>query len=73
MKKIFIGLGIILGIVLIIAEHRNNYNIQVKQYNKHIKKFPNSMILNIMGYEKLDNTYLEYEVSENAPKNLFGE
>ena len=31
------------------------------------------MILNIMGYEKLDNTYLEYEVSENAPKNLFGE
>lgn len=57
----------------LIAEHRNNYNIQVKQYNKHIKKFPNSMILNIMGYEKLDNTYLEYEVSENAPKNLFGE
>ena len=57
----------------LIAEHRNNYNIQVKQYNKHIKKFPNSMILNIMGYEKLDNTYLEYEVSKNAPKNLFGE
>lgn len=57
----------------LIAEHRNNYNIQVKQYNKHIKKFPNSMILNIMGYEKLDNTYLEYEVSENAPKDLFGE
>lgn len=57
----------------LIAEHRNNYNIQVKQYNEHIKKFPNSMILNIMGYEKLDNTYLEYEVSENAPKNLFGE
>lgn len=57
----------------LIAEHRNNYNIQVKQYNKHIKKFPNSMILNIIGYEKLDNTYLEYEVSENAPKNLFGE
>ena len=57
----------------LIAEHRNNYNIQVKQYNKHIKKFPNSMILNIMEYEKLDNTYLEYEVSENAPKDLFGE
>lgn len=55
----------------IIAEHRNNYNIQVKQYNKHIKKFPNSLILNITGYEKLDNTYLEYETSEDAPKNLF--
>lgn len=57
----------------LIAEHRNNYNIQVKQYNKHIKKFPNSLILNIMGYEKLDNTYLEYEASEDAPKNLFKE
>ena len=57
----------------IIAEHRNNYNIQVKQYNKHIKAFPNSMILNIMGYEKLNNTYLEYEASEDAPRNLFKE
>ena len=55
----------------LIAEHRNNYNIQVKQYNKHIKKFPNNIILNMMGYKKLDNTYLEYETSENAPKNLF--
>lgn len=57
----------------LMAEHRNNYNIQVKQYNKHIKKFPNSMILNMMRYEKLDNTYLEYEASENAPRNLFKE
>lgn len=57
----------------IIAEHRNNYNIQVKQYNKHIKKFPNSVILNMMGYERLDSTYLEYEASEDAPRNLFEE
>lgn len=57
----------------LIAEHRNNYNIQVKQYNKHIKAFPNNVILNIMGYEKLDNTYLEYETSEDAPQNLFKE
>ncbi len=57
----------------LIAEHRNNYNIQVKQYNKHIKKFPNSLILNMMGYEKLDNTYLKYEASEDAPRDLFKE
>ena len=55
----------------LIAEYRNNYNIQVKQYNKHVKKFPNSMILSMMGYDKLDNTYLEYEASEDSPKNLF--
>ena len=56
-----------------IAEHRNNYNIQVKQYNKHVKKFPNNVILNIMGYDKLENTYLQYEVSEDSAKNLFEE
>lgn len=55
----------------LIAEHRNNYNIQVKQYNKHVKRFPNNSILSIMGYERLDNTYLEYEASEDSPKNLF--
>ena len=32
----------------LIAEHRNNYNIQVKQYNKYVKQFPHNMILNIM-------------------------
>lgn len=57
----------------IIAEYRNNYNIQVKQYNKHIKAFPNSIILKMMGYEKLNNTYLEYEASKDAPRNLFKE
>lgn len=55
----------------LIAEHRNNYNIQVKQYNKHIKSFPNNMILKIMGYEKLDNTYLQFDTNEDAPRNLF--
>lgn len=55
----------------LIAEHRNNYNIQIKQYNKHIKTFPNSIILNIIGYEKLDNTYLQLDTSNDAPRNLF--
>lgn len=55
----------------IIAEYRNNYNIQVKQYNKHIKSFPNSLILDMIGYKKLENTYLEYNTSSDSPKNLF--
>ena len=57
----------------LIAEHRNNYNIQIKQYNKYVKAFPNNVILEIMGYEKLDNTYLGYNTSEDSPKNLFNE
>lgn len=55
----------------LIAQYRDNYNVQIKQYNKHIRTFPNSMILGMMGYEKLDNEYLNYDASEDAPKNLF--
>lgn len=57
----------------IIAEHRNNYNIQVKNYSKHIRTFPASMILNMMGYEKIETDYLEYNASEDSQKNLFEE
>lgn len=57
----------------LIAEYRNNYNIQVKAYNKHVRKFPNNKILNMVGYEKLDATYLEYDASEDAPTDLFGD
>lgn len=56
-----------------IAEHRNNYNIQVRNYNKYIRKFPNNIILNMMGYKKINYEYLEFEGLENAPQNLFGE
>lgn len=55
----------------LIAQHRDNYNIQIKQYNKHIRTFPNSMFLSMMGYEELDTDYLDYNTSEDAPKNLF--
>lgn len=54
-----------------IAQSRNNYNTQVKQYNKFVRSFPASMILNIMGYEKVDFGYTEYEAPEDAPQNLF--
>lgn len=55
----------------LIAEYRNNYNLQVKQYNKHVRKFPNSIFLNSTGYEKMDVDYLNYDAPEDAPTNLF--
>jgi len=55
----------------LIAQHRNNFNIQVKAYNKHTRKFPNRFLLDMMGYEKIDIDYLEYETSPDAPTNLF--
>lgn len=55
----------------LIAQHRNNFNIQVRAYNKHIRKFPNRFLLDMLGYEKIDIDYLEYEVSSDASTNLF--
>ena len=53
------------------AEIRDNYNIQVKDYNKFVRRFPNNSILKIMGYEKNNYEYLDFEVSPDAPQKLF--
>lgn len=55
----------------LIANYRENYNDQVKSYNKYIRKFPVNIISNIMGYEKIDYDYLNYDVSSDAPTNLW--
>ena len=55
----------------LIAGYRENYNDQVKSYNKYIRKFPTNIIANIMGYEKIEVDYLNYEVSSDAPTNLW--
>ncbi|HFL2588200.1 TPA: LemA family protein [Clostridioides difficile] len=54
-----------------IAQHRENYNIQIRNYNKYIRKFPANLILNSMGYEKIESKYTEYKAKEDAPQNLF--
>lgn len=56
-----------------IANYRNNYNTQIKKYNKYIRKFPNSLILSMLGYKTLEEDYLSYEASQDAPRNLFKE
>lgn len=57
----------------LIAEHRSNYNKQVKAYNRYVRKFPTRMLLDILGYEMVDYGYLEYNAPSDAPQNLFGE
>lgn len=54
-----------------IAQVRDNYNTQVRTFNKYIRKFPNSMILNMSGYERPNYEYLEFGVPSDAPTNLF--
>lgn len=54
-------------------DYRTNYNKQIKEYNRYVRKFPNRMILNLLGYETVSYTYLEYNSPSNAPKDLFNE
>lgn len=57
----------------LIAEYRSNYNRQVKEYNRYIRKFPTRMFLDILGYETQEYSYLDYDAPADAPQNLFGE
>lgn len=57
----------------LIAEYRSNYNKQVKEYNRYVRKFPARIFLDILGYEVQEYTYLDYNAPSDAPKNLFGE
>jgi LemA protein len=57
----------------LIASYRENYNDQIKEYNRYTRKFPNNILLNMAGYAVQGYEYLEYEGFEDAPTNLFGE
>lgn len=55
----------------LIAEYRSNYNKQIKEYNRYVRKFPTRMFLDILGYEVMDYKYLDYNTPVDAPQNLF--
>lgn len=57
----------------LIAEHRSNYNQQIKEYKRYVRKFPTRIFLDMLGYEVMDFEYLEYDAPADAPQNLFGE
>ena len=56
-----------------IAEYRSNYNKQIKEYNRFVRKFPTRQFLGMLGYEVQNYRYLDYDVSETAPQDLFKE
>ena len=57
----------------LIAEYRSNYNQQIKEYNRYVRKFPTRWFLDILGYEVMSFEYLDYNAPADAPQNLFGE
>lgn len=54
-----------------IAQVRSNYNEWVSKYNSHVKKFPNRQVLSFLGYDAADYQKLTFDVSSDAPTNLF--
>ncbi len=56
-----------------IAQYRSNYNKQIKEYNRYVKRFPNKQFLSLLGYEYVDYYYLDYNAPVDSPQNLFGE
>ena len=55
----------------LIAQTRTNYNTWVTQYKSYVRKFPNKGILNMLGYEVQNFEKLTFDVSSDAPTNLF--
>lgn len=56
-----------------ISQVRSNYNEWVTKYNSYTRKFPNKQILNFLGYEVTEYQKLTFDVSSDAPTNLFAE
>ena len=54
-----------------IANVRNNYNSWVTRYNAFVRQFPSSQILSMLGYEIQDYAKITFDVSSDAPTNLF--
>lgn len=57
----------------LIAQFRSNYNKQIKEYNRYVRKFPTRQFLSLTGYEVQEYTYLDYDAPQDAPQGLFGE
>lgn len=57
----------------LIAEYRENYNKQIKEYNRYVRKFPTRFFLNILGYEMQQYQYIDYDAPVDAPQKLFGD
>lgn len=56
-----------------IAEYRSNYNKQIKEYKRYVRKFPTRQFLGLLGYEVQEYEYLDYNAPIDAPQDLFKE
>ena len=56
-----------------ISQYRTAYNKAVERYNRYTRKTIQEIFLNWTGYEKQEYERLNFDATEDAPQNLFGE
>lgn len=56
-----------------LASYREQYNNDVREYNKTVRSFPRNIVLGIMGYDVKDYKYLDFKVNNADARNLFDE
>lgn len=56
-----------------LAGYREQYNNDVRSYNNYTRSFFARIVLGIMGYERVDYKYLDYEVDNSEARNLFNQ
>lgn len=54
-----------------LAGYREQYNVDVRSYNRKVRSFPSNIVLGIMGYDQQDFKYLDFEVNNAEARNLF--
>lgn len=54
-----------------LAGYREQFNNDVRSYNNYTRSFWARIILGIMGYEKQDYKYLDYNVDNKEARDLF--
>lgn len=54
-----------------VAQYREQFNTDVRSYNREIRSFPANLILGVMGYHSKDYKYLDFKVNNAEARNLF--
>ncbi len=54
-----------------LASYREQYNNDVRSYNRFIRSIPVGPILSMFGYSRQDYEYLEYNVNNDDARDLF--
>lgn len=54
-----------------LAQYREQYNNDVREFNSYVQSFPAGVFLSIVGKDKTQKQYLDYKVDNTQARNLF--